>query len=234
MLAQVFFWVSVGALVLVGVAQILSYCYSGRRDLLVNQRYAVHELAENEEVVRLHRQASVLTDNVAQSKIATAGANARAEEAEEDLIGATARAQEAQQALQRLKAPRAFSDETLRGFRVALKPFAGQQWAVTTFWNIKEPVNFANLLYEPLNSAGWKLDDSGSKGGLPDGLAGVQVLVHPQADTKVKAAAAALVAVLNKYGFNAAMKVITTSGEVNKIQINVGTKTDLADLGDGP
>jgi hypothetical protein len=229
-LTQMFFWISIGALVLVGIAQVLSHRYGEQHDLLANQQHAVQQRAAEEDIGLLHRKVSALTSKVEQAKASTAEANARAQETEQELAGANDRAQEAQQELLHLKAPRALSDEALRTLKVALKPFAGQPWAVTTFWELKEPVNFATLLFDSLNSAGWKYDDSGRKGLLPEGLAGVEVLVQQRADTKVKAAAAALVAVLNKYGFNAAMKLMTNSEDLDKIQINVGTKSDLANF----
>jgi type IV secretory pathway VirB6-like protein len=229
-LAQLFFWISIAALVLVGIAQVLSYRYGEQHDLMANQQHAAQQRAADEHVALLHRKVSVLTTKVEQARASTADANARAEETEQELAGANDRAQGAQQALLRLKAPRTLSEEALRNFKAALKPFAGQPWAVTTFWELKEPVNFATLLFGPLNSAGWKYDDSGRKGLLPEGLAGVEVLVQQRADTKVKAAATALVAALNKYGFNAAMKLMTNSEDLDKIQINVGMKSDLANL----
>lgn len=68
---------------------------------------------------------------------------------------------------------------------------------------------------------------------MPDRLTGVQVLVHPQAEMKVKAGAMALVATLNKYNFNAAMKLVN-SVDIDKIQISVGMKPDPSGLGNAP
>jgi hypothetical protein len=219
-LANVFFWVSIGALAFVGIAQIISQRYAEQRDLLVNQQHAAEQRTSDEEIGRLRRQAGALSANLERSNVATAGANTRA--------------QEAQQALEQLKAPRTLTPDATRAIKVALKPFAGQQWTMTTFWDLKEPVDFATLLYEPLNNAGWRYDNSGTKSLLLDGLAGVQVFVHPQADIKVKAAAAALVAVLNKYDFNAALKLMSALDNSDKIQINIGTKTDPSGLGTPP
>jgi hypothetical protein len=233
-LANVFFWVSIAALVLLLIAQVISYSYGEQRDLLVSRQHAAEKEANNQEIARLRREAAALTINVERSKAATAGANARTQEAQQALAGANARAQEVQEELEQIKAPRTLSDEATRAIKLALKPFAGQQWTMATFWDLKEPVNFATLLYEPLNGAGWKYDDSGSKSVLVDGLAGVQVSVHPQADVKVKAAAAALVAVLNKYHFNAAMKLVGSINNPDNIQINVGTKPDLFGLDASP
>lgn len=229
-LANTFFWVSMGALVLLALAQVISYGYGQRHNLLASQQNGAEKRASDEKIIRLHHQTATLTANIESSKLATAGANARAEQAQEALVGANVRAEEAQLALQQLKAPRIISEDAARAIKVALKPFGGQQWTMTTFWDLKEPLDFATTLYEPLNSAGWKYDDSGSRSLLPDGLTGVQVLVHPQADMKVKAAAMALVAALNKHNFSAALKLVN-SADIDKVQINVGIKTDPSSLG---
>lgn len=229
-LASAFFWVSMGALVLVGFAQIISYGYGQRHDVLESQQENAERHTTDKQIARLHRQAATLEATVERSQLATAGANTRAQEAQQALAGANARAEEAQLALQQLKAPRSLTDDAARALKVALKPFEGQPWTMTTFWDLKEPLDFATMLYEPLNGAGWKYDNSGSKRLLPDGLSGVQVLVHPQADMKVKAAAMALVAALNRHNFNAAFK-LESIVDIDKVQINVGSKVDPSSLG---
>lgn len=140
-MATVFFWLSIGALLVLGLAQVMSYGYGQRHNVLASRLDSAERRASDEKIALLDSQAATLAANVQNSKAATVGANARADQAQEALAGANARAEEAQLALQQLKAPRSLSEEAARRLRIALKPFGGQQWTMTTFWDLKEPLD---------------------------------------------------------------------------------------------
>jgi hypothetical protein len=81
LMSNVFFWLSIGALVLLGVAEVLSHRYGGQHDLLVAQQQQTAKDASDGVIARLQR----------------------------DTAQANARAAEAQLALEQLRAPRALS-----------------------------------------------------------------------------------------------------------------------------
>jgi uncharacterized membrane protein len=142
------------------------------------------------------------------------------------VANANERALEAQLALETFKAPRSLNDAQLAKIAAPLHQFVGQEYAVTTFWDLKEPLALSNRIHQALQLAGWKFIPPGTGGAfLLGGIAGVQVWVHPDADAPVKAAADALIGALNAEQIEAELKLQNPNNpKDNKIALNVGTK----------
>lgn len=155
-----------------------------------------------------------------------AESNKRAEEAKAASAEANARAAEATLALERFKAPRVLSPQEQQLIVSRVSKFAGQEYKVTTFWDLKEPLDFSKQLSQTLATAGWKFIQHGEGGSfLMTGLAGVQVWVHINADPQVMDAANALVSALEAIGKAPALKQMDPKSQKdNKIALNIGTK----------
>jgi Tfp pilus assembly protein PilX len=164
-------------------------------------------------------------ERVAANEAETKRAIADSDVAKQGAAEASARAAEAQLALERFKAPRELTGEQLERIVSTLSKFAGQEYVVTTFWDLKEPLAFANILHHALQQAGWKFIPPTSATFMLGGIAGVQVWVHPMAKQPVRDAANAVVAALNAEQIEATLKLQNPENpEDNKIGFNVGTK----------
>ncbi len=135
-------------------------------------------------------------------------------------------AAEAKLALERFKAPRVLSPQEQQLIVSKISKYGGQEYLLTTFWDLKEPLDFSNQLHQTLLTAGWKYIPPGKGGSfLLGGLAGVQVWVHPEADPAVKDAANALVSALEKIGQSPTLKLKNSqNAKDNTIHLNIGTK----------
>jgi hypothetical protein len=167
---------------------------------------------------------SLATAKQAESNLAEA--NERAAKAHERAAQAEQKAAEAQLALEKFKAPRVLSPRDQQVI-IKVSKFAGQEYSVTTFWDLKESHAFSNQLHQTLLLAGWKYIPPGEGGSfLLGGLAGVQVWVHPAADPPVRAAADALVSALEQIAQAPTLKLQNPrNANDNKIHLNVGTKS---------
>lgn len=155
-----------------------------------------------------------------------AESNKRAAQANERAAQAEQKAAEAKLALEKFKAPRVLSLQEQQLIASRASKFAGQEYTITTFWDLKEPLDFSNQLHQALLSSGWKYIPPGEGGAfLLGGLGGVQVWVHPEADLPVKNAANALVAALEEIGKAPTLKLQNPkNAKDNKIRLNIGTK----------
>lgn len=136
------------------------------------------------------------------------------------------KAAEAKLALEKFKAPRVLSLEEQQLIIFKVVKFKGQEYRITTFWDIKEALDFSNQLHHALQAAGWQYIPPGEGGAfLLGGIIGVQVWVHPDADPSVKEAANALVSVLGELGQPSVLKLQNPKNtKDNKISLNIGTK----------
>ena len=123
-------------------------------------------------------------------------------------------------------ADRRLTDEQVTKIADKIHSFADQEYQVTTFWDLKEPLAISNRIDEALALAGWKYIPPGPGGAfLLGGIAGVQVWVHPEADLRVGEAAEALVRALNDEGIAAELRQENPRyPKDNKLHLNVGTK----------
>jgi hypothetical protein len=122
-------------------------------------------------------------------------------------------------------ADRSLTDAQLTAIANRVKPFSGQEFLVTTFWDLKEPLSMANRIYAALNLAGWKYIKHETGSFLLGGVAGVLVYVHPSADERTKKAAAALVSALTTEGIASELREQNAPNNPNdRLYLNVGTK----------
>jgi hypothetical protein len=155
-----------------------------------------------------------------------AGLATQGDQLRKDTAEANARAAEAQLALERYKAPRELTGDQQARIITALRKFAGQEYGITTFWDLKEPLAFAESLNKLFQIAGWKFFSDGKRGFILGGLSGVQISMHPDADTPVKEAVAALTGILKAEELEPTIKLQNPQNNPkhNRIFLNVGTK----------
>ena len=107
-----------------------------------------------------------------------------------------------------------------------LRPYAGQVYDVTAYWESKESEGFAEQLHQVLQLASWKFLPMEKWRGLLGGITGVFVGYHPQADERTKQAAAMLITALSLDGFQAEAQVEnpTNNPKHNIIHLTIGSK----------
>jgi hypothetical protein len=156
----------------------------------------------------------------------TAQAIAESDTAKKGAAEANARALEAQLALEKFKAPRVLTDEEIQVIAEKLKSFSGQEFQIITYWEMQEPLAFANQIYAALDRAGWKYIKLERATVMLGGTEGVQVWTHPNADEEVKKAADALTTALTGADVAAVVHKFQNveNPKDNKINLNVGTK----------
>ncbi len=134
------------------------------------------------------------------------------------------RAKTAEETLKKITSDRVLSDEQVGAIVQKIRSFAGQEYHITTFWEMREPLAIANRVLAALQSAAWKFVPPASPTFLIGGE-GVQVWVHPAADEQVRKAANTLVDALNGADMAAVLKEQNPQNpKDNKIGINIGTK----------
>jgi|SRR5580658_333672 hypothetical protein len=187
------------------------------KDALAKARAAQRELA--------HAEADAVKAQAAASK-----ALSSADKAESHIADALQRAETAEREAAKLKerfADRSLSDKQAQSIATKIRPFAGQEFDVVTYWDLPEPFKIADriagIMASPL--AGWKYVPITQASMLLGGVAGVQVWVHPAATESVKRAANALVSALNAEGITAYIKEQNPKNPIDlKIHLSVGTK----------
>lgn len=214
----------------------------------VKEEYLDRELAySRERTASLEKQAGESQTAIEQAKADVAKAYARSDEAKAESAKSFERATEAQRhlaesneraaqaeqkaaeaklALERFKAPRVLSQQEQQLIVSKASKFTGQEYTVTTFWDINEALAFSNQLHNTLLTAGWKFIPPGEGGSfLLGSMIGVQVWMHPDADPSVKDAANALLSVLSEIGQPSILKLENPKNtKNNKIHLNIGTK----------
>jgi hypothetical protein len=156
------------------------------------------------------------------------------QESDERIAEANARAAEANlkaetERVERLKiearlADRTLTQEDLDLIQGKLSAYRDQEYQITTFWESREPLNFANQIHRVLAASRWKFIPPGPGGSLLLGVVeGIDVFRHPEASDSAKQAAQALVAALNSVSQSARLRD-SAGPTTNQIAINVGTK----------
>jgi hypothetical protein len=193
--------------------EIGAYPYSGRNDELS----AAAILKEEKEIAVLNEDNAKLQLQIAQANKDAADANHRAEEDH----------------LARVKIEDRFADRLLTdaddmALVKLLKPFSGQEFALTTYPDMREPLAFSQRIYDALNRAGWRFVKHERATMLIGGITGVQVWIHPSAEESTKKAANLLVNQLTKDRIGAQLRLQnpTNNPKNEKIEINIGTKPD--------
>ncbi len=194
--------------------------------IVISKRQAALIATTGRAVAEANKTAAEAGEGTAKALADVAVANERAAQANERAAHAEQRAAEARLALETFKAPRALSAQEQQLIASRVSKFAGQEYTVTTFWDLKESLNFTNQLHQALQMAGWKYIPPGEGGAfLLGGIAGVQVWIHPDADPKIKDAANALVLALEALGQAPVLKQQNPKNpKDSKINLNIGTK----------
>jgi hypothetical protein len=122
-------------------------------------------------------------------------------------------------------AARNLSETQLKAIAEKIRPFAGQEFDVTPYWDLKESLAIANQIASGLKFGGWNYVAPKQSGFMLGGTAGVQVWVHPTADDTVKNAANALVAALDEQGIESELRLQNPANPADpKLHLNVGAK----------
>jgi hypothetical protein len=193
----------------------------------IKEEYSNRDIAEsNERAAKAKLDSAVALEQASKANEHLAEANERAAHANERAAQAEKQAAEAKLALEKFRAPRVLTTQDQRLIVSEISKFAGQEYQVTTFWDLNEPLAFANQLHNALQAAKWKFVPQERGTFLLGGLGGIQVWIHPSADEKTKAAANVLVSVLAAIGKEPVLKLQnpTDNPKHNLIQLNIGTK----------
>jgi hypothetical protein len=157
-------------------------------------------------------------------------------EAGERISDTYARAAEAnqkaeQEKLARVKIEERLADRQLSDSQVAaiaekIKPFGAQEFAMVAYWNLREPMALAERVFKVFQLTDWKYIPPPATGiMLIDGIEGVQIWLHPDADPRTWEAAIALEDALKTEGITAELKTQNPANpKDNRITLNVGTK----------
>jgi len=169
------------------------------------------------------READSFQREIAKAQADAANAEAHLAEA---LRKADAAAQQAERIIARLS-DRELTDDQIKAIGDSLARFAGQEYDVTTYWDVRECLKISNRLYAALERAKWRYIPPAATGSfLLGGTVGVQVYRHPEAESVTVGAADALVMQLNRNGIDAQLKLQNPKNNPkhNRISLTVGTK----------
>lgn len=175
--------------------------------------------AQRLKMVELQQEAAEAEAKAEGFRLEIARANERASEA-------TRKAAQAALELAKYKSPRTLTDQQLRAITDQVRPFAGQEYEVITYWDDKEPMAISNRISRGLvRLASWRPEQPKRFEALLGGVKGILVYVDSKADEKTKRAAAVLASALERAGGLECRLESTHGSEYpNKIQIQVGTK----------
>jgi hypothetical protein len=128
-------------------------------------------------------------------------------------------------ALEKKLAPRLLTTQQVLSLAAQLRPYSGQEFVITPYWDMKESLDLANRIFDVLSSADWKYIKPEKQGFMLGGIEGVQVWVHPSADASTRKAAQELVSALNGVDLHAVLREQNSANpKDNKIGLNVGAK----------
>ena len=106
-----------------------------------------------------------------------------------------------------------------------VRPFSGQEYEITTFWDLKEPLAIADRIHTALQLAGWEYLKPERTRVILGGREGVRVNVNPAADERTKEAAKSLVTALNGEDIASQLREQgDPNNPHNKIYLSIGTK----------
>jgi hypothetical protein len=126
----------------------------------------------------------------------------------------------AQLALEKFKAPRSLDESQVESIREGVSGFAGQQFTINTYWNEKEPADFAKRVGDAILLAGWSyIRPTGFLIGV---VSGVGIQISADSSERQKDAADALNSSLAKVGVQ--NKIIYEPTYKDKIAIQIGVK----------
>jgi hypothetical protein len=128
--------------------------------------------------------------------------------------------------LQQTLADRQLSDKQFKEIIEALRPFSGQEYDVTAYWDSKESLNIAERINQALQIAEWKFLPMTQYRAMLGGVVGIQIWRHPEADTRTIKAAESLIAALLREGLQAEPRIQnpTNNPKHNRISLSIGAK----------
>jgi hypothetical protein len=126
--------------------------------------------------------------------------------------------------IEKLTKPRELSDAQWDEVGRAIKPFAGQEYLIIPYWEMKESHNLADHINNTLVSAGWSYKPPKTYMALVGVIAGVIVNVDSKASPKTKAAAKALRDCLSAHGIETSEESGSGSDHPDMLDITVGAK----------
>jgi hypothetical protein len=200
------------------------------------QQIADKEVADANKIADQARQAAEdakkeSSENNARAAIALQNAETARAEARRfqlQIAQANGRAAEAQKETAKLTqrfADRTLSDDQLQIIAKKIHAYAGQEYDISAYWDLKETMGLVQRVYAALNAAGWKYIEPQQRGMQLGGIAGVQVWIHPDADAQIKNAASTLISALNAEGIDSELRVQNPKNPPDpKIHLSFGTK----------
>jgi hypothetical protein len=160
------------------------------------------------------KYAAKAEENLGNAQKGAAAANEHAAIAERETAG-----------LKQRLADRTLTDAQIVLIVSKLKIFAGQEFDITPYWDLKESMAITNRIFGALNLAGRKFIPPKQSGFLIGGLAGVFVYVHPAASQETRNSADSLVSALSEQGIASELRLENPANPVeNVLHLSVGTK----------
>jgi len=124
-----FFWISIGALVLLGLAEVASHFYTLRHDGLVAQQYQIDKYESDSDIARLHLETAKTAERAANAELA----------------------------LEKYREPRALTPEQKDEITAVVKTFSGTRFDMSLSANDPEMGDLANFVQDALMDGGWHL-----------------------------------------------------------------------------
>jgi hypothetical protein len=144
--SNIFFWVGIAALLVVGISEVVSHRCGERKNELVREQQAATERHHDEEMARLHLE----TDQ----------ASERAVDLEKETAAASVRAEELKLALEKeiaARPPRTISPENREKILSALKADPAPKGHIVVVWKLfdQEAFQFGQQIISLLNDGGF-------------------------------------------------------------------------------
>ena len=131
-------------------------------------------------------------------------------------------AAKAQLELEKFKAPRSLTDEQILRLKDKLRPFAGQNFGMITYWNVKEPTDFTKQIGDDvLIAAGWNFIKAERGEALIGVVTGIEVELSDESVQIAKDAAYTLVSALAAEDVVATIRNEPTYTTLIKIQVGM-------------
>jgi hypothetical protein len=207
------------------LGQVAKEAADNAKDALRDASTAMTQVGTVEPKLREAQEASQRAlETSSRAQVIASNAESHLREAEKDASEAE---RKAATVLDRF-ADRVLTDEQAERIAAKARSFSGQEFDITPYRDVPESLHIAERILGILTSVsvGWKYTPPSSATFLMGGVSGVLIDRHPDADERTKLAAETLIAVLNKEGIRAELRIEnpTNNPKHNTIHISVGTK----------
>lgn len=120
-------------------------------------------------------------------------------------------------------ADRSLSEQDVERIIQAVSGYPEQEYQITTFWDLREPLDLAERIHHSLLRSNWRFIKPENGSFLLGGFEGIAIYAHPDSSQRCRDARAILGAVLDELGLSSVLK--DSNGPVTDLlAINVGTK----------